>query len=191
MGDNLVQDTIIDYVLQNERDLKIALNIIYSSNYLKEKIVLKFLKALETKLRSDNIIDHNWIFEISENVFATYFGFTLTKDEWKNRGYYICLEAQSPGLKNFIIGITKKVDCLPIENGKLRELLDQTCGYGKNSNYWEWYQYVPSYRDWDNKEIYYELYKETEPIILLTKLINKIKEVAMPVIDGNMLIKIN
>jgi hypothetical protein len=193
MSDNLVQDTIIDYVLQNERDLKIALNIIYSSNFIKEKIVLKFLEALETKLRSDKIIDQNWIFKISENVFANYFNITLTKDDWENRGYYICLEAQSTGLKNFIIGITKKVDCMPIENGKLKKLLDQACGYGNNSNHWEWYQYVPSYRDWDNNEILFKLYKDkgAEPITLLASIILKIKEVAMPIIDRRMLIKIN
>ena len=82
---------------------------------------------------------------------------------------------------------------MPIENGKLKELLDKACGYGKNSNYWEWYQYLPSYRDWDNDETLFKLYKDkgVEPITLLTNIILKIKEVAMPIIDRSMLIEIN
>lgn len=193
------KDLIIDYILENKKNLEISLYIISLFNDVRKKIIMEFLKELDQKIRMD--LDDEWDIknELLENVFDRYRGFYITKKSWKGK-YQIGICPDKYGAKGFVIGIEKGEESKKqIADGKLKELLDVEYRPGSRSDTWEWCQWLGAYQwrdvnleNWDNHRLLIAMYDSHERNELIKYIIDqiiRIKEISSPLIDESMIEK--
>jgi hypothetical protein len=155
-------------------------------NEIKKKIILEFWEALENALPKEQFGDEWEITkEYKEDVFSKSRGLHIAKKIWE-KNYVIKLEAGKNGPKEFYIGLWRnrhKVT-IRIDRGRLKKLLDEYIRGDGPDDSWEWYHYIHSdYKDWDGEDTLIRLYKKNEAVKYFKERIQRIAEIATPIID--------
>jgi len=138
----------VDLALENRDRLMSAFLVAYSLDEIKKNILENFF--LELKKEVQSVLKEEWKFDYALDYTRSYgVGFGVTKNNWKDKGWWVWVEAGSPGPDNFYYGFGKDVkeNHLP----SLKELLDneQKASDSKNNEHWIWYRYCDyHYRNW-------------------------------------------
>jgi len=178
-------ELIVDYALENESNLEIALKIAFAFNEIRKKIIIDFLDALENALRES--LDNEWTIQnnLKKDVFAKWKGCYIAKKKWQD----ICLigiESDSSDAKNFFVTVRKNKEQIPeaIGGGKLKNLLDKEYRPGSGGEQWIYWKYFEGiYRNWDEEVLIKMSFKKDEIVRYFKEQILRIKDIATPVID--------
>jgi len=177
------RDMIVDYVI-NSKNVELALKIGASFDKIRERIIVVFLKNLETALKDR--LNNDWAIENSliKNVFDHWRRISIAKKNWNDK-YNIGISSEKHGARGFIIGILKGNEKQEIiKDDILRKALDNY-KKGLQSPYWEWYINCEGhFKDWDNEEVLLSMHKYDgkSDIYFMNEIMN-IKDIAEPIID--------
>lgn len=180
------KDVILDFVLEREENLRMALLLGSVYDDLRIKIIAAFAEDLGKELKKS--LGQGWTVDVAplmREPLARFTGFSVAKTTWSDR-YGIWVEAQKQGAREFVMGVWKKPEANGIDD--LKDLLDQHYGYGKSNQYWVWWQYVEDrYRNWDDEEVLTEMWFQRRSVIdYFRERIMKIGDLAAPHIDKAM-----
>jgi hypothetical protein len=140
---------IIDYATKNATNLAMSIRVSQVFDDIKRKVITTFLSGLIKELQGRYKPD-SWKIKSDPDPLETYAGLTIRNEKWV--GHLVGIEAGSPGARNLIIGVCKSQKTKSTVPG-LKAALDKNIGYGKQSDWWEWWRNLDKpYNNWDNEE---------------------------------------
>lgn len=178
------KNLIINYVLERRDYLEISIKIWTNFDEIRKRVIISFLEMLEKDLR-ESLDRSEWIVknELKENVFERWKRFYIAKREWKDN-YFIGISPEQNQARRFLVGVQKKPDLKPIQEGKLKAALDNVYWRGIANEYYEWYGWLDHpYSSWDNEEVLLKMYEKNEAVSYFKGLLLKMKEISSPMID--------
>jgi len=138
----------VDLALESRDRLMSAFLVAYSLDEIKKNILENFFLELKNEVQS--LLKEEWKFDYTLDYTKSYgVGFGVTKNNWKDKGWWVWVESGRPGPDNFYYGLGKDVRESPLPS--LKELLDneQEASDSKENDHWIWYRYSDChYRNW-------------------------------------------
>ena len=119
-------ELIVDYALENESNLKIAVKVGLAFEEIRKRVIIDLLGTFENILKQSLDDPDQWIFnnEFKGDINANYRGFYIGKRSWKNN-YQVGIQCQQSGTRKFVIGLGKNKMLSPIEGGYLKKQIDE------------------------------------------------------------------
>jgi len=172
---------LVNYALENEEHLEVAIKTHFVFDSIRETIIEDFISSLVTSLKTE--LGENWEIanEMKGKVFDQYTGLMFSKKNWKN--YFVRLQQEKSGAREFCLGVVKANEKLP-PIPDLKKLLDDEYKPGKAYPWWVWFSFLEEpYTNWNNLDILLALYRKTEAIEYLKRHILKIIKISEPLLD--------
>ncbi|WP_043640721.1 hypothetical protein [Desulfovibrio sp. TomC] len=180
------KDAVVNYALASKRNLEIALNVIESRNQLLVSIYDSFGQRLKDSFFKSLGDSSMWICNntYAEEGMVSYAGIAFQKQSWSNKDIWLNLEAQSGGVRDFIIGLSKDKDLEGLLSQAVIDELNKEIGPGSQSKHWAWFQRVKQFSAWDDKKVLVALKYDNEPVDYFLDLFSRINKILMPSIDA-------
>jgi hypothetical protein len=138
-------DQIFDAVTESSEMLQTALQVAYSTNEVKQKLLNKLRTQLEEKAKKKGW-RLEWPIEPID-YWSRYSGFDIYFYN-KEQKYYVGFEFGGVECQGLYYGIVKKEEKLP-DLPEIRDCLNNNIGFGKTSDLWPWYLNFPEpYISW-------------------------------------------
>ncbi|BAH76687.1 hypothetical protein [Solidesulfovibrio magneticus] len=179
------KDAVVSYALASKKNLEIALNVIESRNQILVSIYNSFGQKLKSAFFNSLEDSSMWTYKntYADEGIVSYAGIAFQKQAWANKDIWLNLEAQSGGVRDFIIGLSKDKDIEGIVNNSVVDELNKEFGPGSQSKYWVWFQRVKQFSFWDDKKVLLALKYDDEPVCYFSDLFSRINKILMPAID--------
>jgi hypothetical protein len=180
-------DLTVEYVLQNEDHLRVALGIMYDCRReIRRRIITDFLNRLETALKKC-LPDWRLKNDLKENNFDHWRGLYLDREKWVDT-YKIGFWADKYDARGIFLAVRKPEKANRIDGVQLKALLDARYRLGGTDDQWEWWQWMAEgYDNWDTAETLIRLSRKDEKDEAVPYFVNhlsRIVEIAEPVIDA-------
>lgn len=172
---------LVDFALENEEHLEIAIKTHNVFDSIREMVIERFLSSFEICLQKE--LGNNWEISVDMKgkVFEQWAGIDISKRGWKK--YHIRLQQEKSGARDFLLGVVKENEKLP-SLPDLKKKLDEEYKPGKAYPWWAWCSLLEEpYTSWNNMDSLIALYRKTDALEYLKRHFLKIVKISEPLLD--------
>jgi hypothetical protein len=175
---------IQDFILTNERNMRIAVAVSEAWPEARNQLVSGFLDRLGSKL---NATLKSWTFEYEKRWFiASYDSFYIWKPEWKDE-YFVTLSCENKGTR-MTFGISRDLDKEQVKKrGHCEDILNAIKQIHPTATVNNWWEAVMPMRtegaDWTKPEVLWRMHSDGTFLDEVANQLIEVARIAEPIVD--------